>query len=581
MKKHKAAILIFCVMTLIFMWPVVANITKVCPGFHSSDEIRAPIWSYWHIKNSIMNTESILTTDYLAFPYGVKIFDVFSYVYLGYVTVLSLLFNHIAAYNIQIFANFVLTGVFTYLLAYRLTKNKAAGILAGVIFTFCPQHFMRSWQHITLSYFQWIPLYVLALFKLKDKPKLGNSQFMALAVLLAAFFELHYLYFLFVTTVLFVCFNFIYRFRDTIKHKIKFLKFLIIGGLAGGALIMAQYYRYVLTIILKTAGAASAHNVLLRPFEDLFLQSARPLGYLLPSTEHPVFGGFTSMFIGSSIYGKSLTEHNLYLGLVALVLAIFGIRFYKRNKIKDRSVSSDGFAIIFFLCLGVTAWLFSQPPWWTIFGFKLYMPSFIVYKALPMFRAYCRFGILLSFAVSILAAFGIKYILMKHESSTRKKAICLLLFALICFDFWNNPATHVLELRNYPEVYDWVKAQGDVVIAEYPLDCESPNDFYKFNQTIHEKKIINGTPPGTVANKVAFSITDLSKKKTAAVLRYLGARYVIVHEQDYEESELVDKINELKGIKTNSGLKLVKEYMGDKIRVYEVVASPIEPEIKE
>lgn len=32
--------------------------------------------------------------------------------------------------------------------------------------------------------------------------------------------------------------------------------------------------------------------------------------------------------------------------------------------------------------------------------------------------------------------------------------------------------------------------------------ADSPNEMYKFYQTEHEKKIINGTIPGTYANKV-------------------------------------------------------------------------------
>ena len=42
---------------------------------------------------------------------------------------------------------------------------------------------------------------------------------------------------------------------------------------------------------------------------------------------------------------------------------------------------------------------------------------------------------------------------------------------------------------------------------------------YKFYQTKHEKKIINGTIPGIYANKVAKTITKLSDPHTAGILK--------------------------------------------------------------
>ena len=39
------------------------------------------------------------------------------------------------------------------------------------------------------------------------------------------------------------------------------------------------------------------------------------------------------------------------------------------------------------------------------------MPSFFMYKILPMFRAYCRFGIVVELAVAVLAGFGLKFFL--------------------------------------------------------------------------------------------------------------------------------------------------------------------------
>ena len=596
MKKHIFALAAFTGLTFLWFFPVVFRLGSACPAFSSSDELLAAIWSYWHLKYSLVHHASFFFTDFLAYPFGIKIFELFSFVYLGLVYLLSFVFNYIAVYNVQVLLNFVLTGFFTYLLAYRLTASRMAGLVSGMIFAFCPQHFIRSWQHITLSYFQWMPLYILTLFNLKDAPSLKNTAWVVLALFLTVSFETQYAYFMFVATVVFMLFYYFYRTGDSKRKKIRFTMYLAAAGAISLILIGVQFYAYLVKLIFRSANAASAHNAYLRPFEDLFPQSARSLSYFLPSTEHPLFGHFTKNFIGTSFYGISLTEHNLYLGIIALILVFVGWRFYRRNKDTCAVIKSEGFAVNFFLALAVVAWLFSQPPWWNVCRLKIYMPSFFMYKLMPMFRAYCRFGILLVLAVSILAGFGVKYLIVGLSSPRPKRAVFGLLCLLVIFDFWNNPLTHVMDLSKCPKVYDWLKSQeGNIIIAEYPMDADGPNDFHKFYQTRHEKKIVNGTNPGTYAHKVAQEIKDLSRPDTAGILKWMGVKYVLVHQGEFQDTGIILEQNEFERISANPGLKLIRKFPAQEcpdkdimciqktgpIDVYEVIAAPIQPQVKE
>ena len=151
-----------------------------------------------------------------------------------------------------------------------------------------------------------------------------------------------------------------------------------------------------------------------------------------------------------------------------------------------------------------------------------------MYKILPMFRAYCRFGIVVMFAVAVLAGFGLYFILERFKSYKIKIAILCLFCGLVLFEFWNWPPYKVIDVSRVPAVYYWLKGQPEnFVIAEYPLDTSSPSEKYKFYQITHEKKIINGTIPGTYANKLAESLTRLSDPYTAGVLKWLGVKYAI------------------------------------------------------
>lgn len=207
-----------------------------------------------------------------------------------------------------------------------------------------------------------------------------------------------------------------------------------------------------------------------------------------------------------------------------------------------------------------------------------------------MFRAYCRFGIVAMLAVAVLAGFGLKFFLERFKSRKTKAAVTALFCGLVLFEFWNWPPFKVIDLSKVPAVYYWLKEQPEgIVIAEYPLDYDSPNELYKFFQTVHEKKIINGTMPGTYANKVAQKIRRLSAPKTASILKWMGVKYVIVHKDDYLKTDLIEDREDMEGISQNPGLKFVKSFPSQEcpdpnlmcaqktgpIDVYEVIAEPI------
>jgi len=133
--------------------------------------------------------------------------------------------------------------------------------------------------------------------------------------------------------------------------------------------------------------------------------------------------------------------------------------------------------------------------------------------------------------------------------------------SIIIFEFWNYPPLKVIDVSRVPAAYYWIKGQpGDFTIAEYPLDIEGPNELYKFFQTIHQKKIINGTTPGTYAHQVAQSATRLSEHTTTGLLRQMGVKFVLVHREKYLNSGLTSEEEELAMISRNADLRLIKSF---------------------
>jgi hypothetical protein len=624
MKVYSKIIIIyglFIFLSLLTSYPLIFKINTHIPGFFSTDESFAALWDFWAHKYLWQNKYDFSPCSMIAHPFGAEPCRGTSLLWDFFNRWLSIFTTNIFTYNLEILLSLFLSGIFMFHLIFFLTGNRIAGILSGIIYAFSPYHFVRTWQHLGLAQIQWMPLYLLALFKLKETLNLKLVIFVALAFFLNFSFNFFYAYFMFMVTILAILFQFIYGWRFKLKNPafwkgdFKLTRTVFISGLLIFLLVIPEVYPIWKGRLNYSTKEPSAFNPYHRPFEDLFGQSAKPLSYFLPATAHPIFGKFTERFIGSPLYGVSFTEHTLYLGWTSLLLAFFAWRQWARKRksqipnpdsktneaqTANRQPLTEDFYIGFFIFLAMVAWFFSQPPWWRIGEIKIFMPSFFMYKILPMFRAYCRFGIVVMLAVAVLAGYGLKEIISKHRSTRApghqgtRLIVAGLFCGLVLFEFWNWPPFKVIDVSEVPAVYYWLKEQpGDFVIAEYPLDADSPNEMYKFYQTRHEKKIINGTIPGTYANKVAQTITKLSQPQTAGVLKWMGVRYVIVHREDYLNTELVEWIEELNKIPDNQGLRLVRTFLPQEcaqkdimcvqktgsIDVYEIVTQPIEPPI--
>ncbi|MDD5431404.1 MAG: hypothetical protein PHO70_00230 [Candidatus Omnitrophica bacterium] len=610
-KKTKLTILFSVSILLIAVamtYPLVLNFSSYIPGFFSSDENFAPLWESWRINYSFQNHVSLTHTPLIAYPFGIDLYTsgFTSFLWTGIFYIISLLTTPAVTYNLIVFVNLFLSGIFTCALVFYLTKNKASAIFSGILFAFCPYQFVRAWQHFGLTFNQWIPLMLLSAVLLKEKYSKKTALLFLCSLVLLFSFDWTIMYLSCISVIGLLTYSLFFQWKvKFLKDKqllfrdLQYFKHVFVIGLIAFILLSPQFLPLIIkSVSMSGVSEASAHNVYHRPFEDLFAQSARPLSYLLPASTHPIFGKFTENFIGTSLYGISFTEHTLYLGFLPLILAFVAVRRWVRNRkaqgTRNKAQETEQFYLGFFILLAFAAWLFSQPPWWNIFGFKLYMPSFLMYKVLPMFRAYCRFGIVVMFAIAVLAGFGLKFALERFKTQKSKITVAALFCCIALFEFWNYPPFKVIDVSQAPAVYSWLKGQPmDVVIAEYPLDSTSSNETYKFYQTKHEKKMINGTSQGTKANLIARTITKLSEERTAGVLKWLGVKFVIVHKDSYLDSDLIEDKKEILNVSSNQGLKLIKTFSPEECRrknimctgntgeidVYEIVAEPIEPKV--
>ena len=599
--KSIAALCGYFAILLAMTYPLFLNFTKYIPGFFSSDEPFAVLGSSWQVRFSLLHNIPLGVTPLIAHPFGVDLYGggYVSYIWMAIFYFLSFVTTVIVEYNIQIVGNFLLSALFTYMLVFKLTQDRRSAFFSGIIFAFCPYQFMRSFQHIGLTYNEWIVFALFGAISLKENYSRKTVILFFLSLMFLFSFDWSIMYLGSVTLAIFFIYVLLHglmamRSKKAVFDKATFSYFkrIIFIGIIAFACLSIQFIPVFMNLATRRNTRPAAFNSYHRPFEDLFSQSALPLNYLLPSTNHPIFGNFTEQFVGGPLYGVSFTEHTLYLGWLSMILTFIAVKNWRARRRQHQIDEKENFYIGFFIFLAVVAWFFSQPPWWQIGPIRIYMPSFFMYKILPMFRAYCRFGIVVMCAVAVLAGFGLNSWLAKCKSQRSKIAVTLFCCGVVLFEFWNWPPYKVIDVSKVPEVYYWIKNQpGDFAIAEYPLDASSPNETYKLYQATHEKKIINGTTPGTKANLFAQKIIQLSEPHTAGVLKWMGVKYVLVHHDGYENTEQVQVIDELNNIPKNKGLRLVRSFPAQDcpspdimcvqktgpIDVYEVIAQSVIP----
>lgn len=587
LRQHNTAAIIFVLaafiaLTVIFTFPLGRGFSSYIPAFSSTDEPYAAVWSFWWFAYAASHGQPLTDFTTIAAPFGQKN-PPGAYLYWTALNqFLSLHTSPLVAYNLQVFASYILSGLFMYLLVVYVTGSRLSSFFAALIFAFSPYHAVRSWQHLGLAQIQWIPLCILALLVMYQRPTIRSALLCGAAFAAVMSVDLYYAYFMALVmcaSVFFVC-----GYQRRLRPAGTLFGLLVIAGLVVVLICGMDLYHVLQFIRQKTATQASSGAYgYIRPFTDLFTQSARPLSYFLPAVFHPVLGKFTACLLGSPFYGQSMTEHTLYLGMIPLSLALLAVWQCRQQRLYRA----------FFIFLALFAWWCSQPPWWQIGGLRLPMPSFFLYKIFPMFRAYCRFGILVMLAVAVLAGMGLQALL----SGLKHKAARIILAGVVSIgvlaEFWTYPPFKVIDVSVLPQVYYWLRNQpGEFTVAEYPLDLEGPDPQYQFFQTVHQKNIINATTPGTPAHTFSQSLTRLSQPSVAAVLKWMGVRYVLVHRQSYHQTGLVEASQELERIPGNPGLKLIKSFSQEQcpgknipcvrrageIDVYEVVAAATAPQ---
>lgn len=340
---------------------------------------------------------------------------------------LTRLISPVAAYNWLVLVSFPLTAVTTFLLARHLAISPAGATLAALASAFSPFHLAHAAYHPHIAQVQWLPLYLLALWRCLDQP---TARTLAALIAASAAVILSNLYGGFAAAVIspFAVLGYWVVTRHGASHPWRRLA-ATVGALA---LIAAAGVVYM-SWSLPAAVAEGATAVVSR--RDLFLYSAKWWSYLVPPVEHPLLGPAVSRLWTSAGVGVGLLEQQVSLGWGIISLALVAIAASATRRPGPASLT--GVAVL--TVVAVAALVCSLSPERTIGSITLLRPSAWLYEVMPMFRSYARFGVIVQLMAALLAGIGVDTLLRSRH--WRGRLACAALVTLVVAEYTVWPSS--------------------------------------------------------------------------------------------------------------------------------------------
>lgn len=588
--------LVYAAVTAFMTWPA---ITLVHRTYAEPRDPLGVIWTMWWYKYSFLHHLPVSHVTVASYPFGMKVNTFLVDPLTGLLLRgLSMAAGETIAYNIFLLACFFLAAISMYFLVRYLTGSRWAAFYSGLVFAFCPYMLMHGKEHLGLAATFWIPLFFLFLIRAWRRRTLGSILLAALVLLVLSLFSYNYslLASIFAATFILAAWLLGRPWKKGRDWRL-LLRVLPIAALVFVLLV-------ALFIVLESSPAGS-HNYL----RALYNYSARPWDYLLPTAEGAALGWTSRAFINSHPHGGFLVESSLFLGYIPLFLAFYALLLSLRRRTlraasdgRSRGLVSTGGNVTTtvsrpqetsrsaaintghnrriiwaFAVSGAVAFIFSMPPTARILGVNVYFPSYLIYKLVPQYRAYARFGLMVLFAVAVLAGFAVDALSRKFRPGWRRTAFLAALCALVLVEFSVVPPFRALDTNATTDYYRWLKDQkGKVAVAIYPMFYS--DDFrtyeYLFQQRLHRKNLLNGARYGSEAEDYRETMVDLLHPATPGLLRALGAKYVMVLPGYYLEGNHINYPYPLKFEESRlpGGLKLEREF--NKCLVYRVTAAP-------
>jgi len=456
----------------------------------------------------------------------------------------SLLGGPMFGYNMALLLSFVLSGLGMYLWVRRMTGSTAAGLLAGTAFAFIPYRFAHFLiGHLNLSGTQWFPFFFMGLFEIVEARRWNwkPAVVAGIALGLIGLTSQYYLYMCLIITAVMVLAQLVWIDRSRWKDWL-FWKHLMLAGFVSLPLIIAAVAPFV---SLSQQGGLPDRNIsIVRPY------SASPTDFLLPSTDHFLWGSW----VGANFNRDLWIEATLYIGLVAGILAL--LAWIKRKDSPHQLVIKMmvvGTLLAVILAMGIDFHWNAESVLIRVPDFladrlgrtevPIPLPGFVLFYTFPFYaklRALMRFGIFALVFICAMAGLGSDW-LVKRLPPKLKTTAAVILILMVLFDFYPGPYSEFAQVP--PRTVDgWLAQQPDeapLVQMPFKLAEDQEQTYYTlFHGKPYVGGFFNAFPPHQY--REVFPILEGFPDETSvALLREFGVKYVLVQASEYADMEQV------------------------------------------
>lgn len=521
----------YVLVALVYAWPLVRSFGTALAG--DGFDRYVFLWANWWVTHAISQGKPLYQTTMIFYPQGASLhFLSFSWLNTLVWWVLRPVVGNVAAYNFTVWWSWPLAGFGTYLLAHRVTGDRRAAFVAGLVYAFYPYHFAQR-NHLNLLSVQWIPFALLFLMRATRRGRVVDG-------LLAGFF--------------FACAGL------SSWHQ------LTLAGLLGGLWLFYAWltersewargnWRALAVMVVTVAVLVGP---LLAPLvweqcvnpegQDPYLGKEEEtqtdlVAYVLPNLYHPLWGQVAAPVHQRFLRNK---DHSVALGYVPLALVGYGLlRWHAVKKVRFWLLSLAAFVL---LAVGpfprINGVAYPQVP----------LPYRLVGWTFPVssLRNPERFNIVVGLCLALVVGVAVSDLL--HRLSARRvavAAIAVALAALVLLEYWSWPFP--TRPPNVPEFYHQLALEsGDFAIVDLPITNDLSKR-YMYYQTVHGKATVTGhvsRPPqgaydfiegnGLLGALWRGRQPDPAGDPAAEMVALADAdvRYVIVHRDHLDEEEL-------------------------------------------
>lgn len=535
-------------------WPVASELTTSVLG-HPANDVWNHLWGFWWVQDSLLHHgEFPVSTDLLNHPRGGSLFFIdlsnalFSLPY-------QLLFGLVASYNITILFHLSLNGFGAWLLAHHLTRNPYGSFVAGVIYGFSPHLLAQVHNGISETINAgWLPIFLYFYLRALQEARLRNALLAGLSLFMTTFANWYYgLFALLVAAIHLIIL--------ALSHWRRLLSPRMLGQLVVMGSIYALLVAPLMGLLSYTLSASDA--IVGRDPEFVYQTLIRHNMTDLLIFFHP--GKFYSPDL-KALYGEDLIIV-AYLGYTVLGLAFLPILQRRWREVRLWA----GLGLLFFV-FALGPFLYVNGAYVELDGKWIPLPFLAFFHAFPLFSRIShafRFVIMVSLALGILAAYGLKGLQTHTRNAVVSTVVTGLISVLVLSEYLlASPAPWPIPLSNgkLPSYYKVLAEEpNDFAVLDMPIGIPTlQRALYTFGQTVHHKKVpygLNDPFPQTLTGNrfieyvinleflnmdlLPPALPDLDVISGLEQLKAQQYRYILVHEDLFytpAQSERVHRV---------------------------------------